>query len=304
MRGKVNVERSCQAFVVEFADCRHAKTAAKELHGLNTEGAVLLTSLYRKPSKSTTSSDGQEINMDSAMILNHLSLVHQIPCSTDEDSSPNHTSPGSYKPLDSSYEFTPPLMASFSGARGVSHGGMYDTPSSMNSSSPSGTGSGLLTPHTPLRRFVDPDQPDPAYSTPTRRRTLADLADSTNITPTEYAIRSVQRQTAKYENLNTHLLASPSKKAQGDLFYYIHGGSPSTRNKIGSAPVSPERRSTMSPSTGRLPSFNPLKHSQSLTLADWRKTTGQIKGQGSLKYVQEVPPNFRFTLENLERGEL
>lgn len=275
--------------------------AAHELHGVTTEGVHLLTSVYRKPLKPANPSESVDNSMDLEMLSLHFTNVYHVRRNSGGNAPSIDNSPGSYKPLGSAYENTPSSMSSFSAGAGK---GLYDTPSSMYSSSHSGTGYRLLTPHTPPKPFDDAHYPDPAYSTPTRRRTLADLADSTYITPTEFGVRAVQRQTAKYQTLNDHLLSTPGPKVPDDLFYYWNGGSPSTRKSVHSAPVSPEqqRRNTTMHAAGRLPSFNPLKHSQCLTLADWRKTTGQIKGQGSLKYVQEVPPDYRFTLENLQSG--
>lgn len=120
--------------------------------------------------------------------------------------------------------------------------------------------------------------------------------------PSAELLAAVRGEKSKWERYEQALCQTPRSASSSNLF---RKAQESQQGPATPPPVAPLSGTTTSPpSNSKLVSFNSLKRSGMGNLEDWQRgpLARQHKGQDSVKYKQEVPQPYRFSLERLQRG--
>jgi hypothetical protein len=112
--------------------------------------------------------------------------------------------------------------------------------------------------------------------------------------PTPELLAAVKTEKSKWELYEQALLSTPGSRVTSNLFRVAQYSSPNTKSAVNTTPIS----------ASKLVSFNSMKSPSNINREELREAPVPMKGQDSVRYKQEVPHNFRFSLERLQRGEL
>lgn len=107
-------------------------------------------------------------------------------------------------------------------------------------------------------------------------------------------LSAIREERRKWDAYELALVSTPLSRTTLQLFRTAQDGIPS-----------PETRTGHTPLTGsKLVSFNSMKSPSNVKRTDWFASALKTeKGQDSIRYKQEVPTEYRFSLERIQRGE-
>lgn len=118
------------------------------------------------------------------------------------------------------------------------------------------------------------------------------LQDST---PRTDLLSAIRKERSKWDMYERALISTPLSRNTLQLFRTAQDGIASSGSPPTQVPLP----------ASKLASFNSMKSPNNVKVRDWFAAglKGE-KGQDSIRYKQEVPQEYRFSLERLQRGEL